>query len=57
LAENDPNIAVEDLNAVDDAVVGHDTGKENNLLAALVEDSPYPEVGSPPSLIFHLSFH
>jgi hypothetical protein len=44
LAENDPNIATEDLDAVDFAVEGHDPTKENNLIHELIDDSPYPEV-------------
>lgn len=43
-AENDPNIDLDDLGAVDDAVTGHDVNKENQLVDELVENSPYPEV-------------
>ena len=41
---NDPNLALDNLEAIDDAVGGHDVAKENRLLGELVEDSPYPEV-------------
>lgn len=47
LAENDPNIPTEDLDAVDFAVGGHDMGKENDLVHELIDDSPYPEVCFP----------
>jgi hypothetical protein len=43
-AQYDPNIPTEDLNDVDNALDGHDVGKENDLVQGLVEDSPYPEV-------------
>ncbi|PNY27801.1 Sexual differentiation process protein isp4 [Tolypocladium capitatum] len=43
-AANDPNINVDDLGAVDNAVGGHDVNKENQLVDELVENSPYPEV-------------
>lgn len=43
-AENDPNIDVDDLGAVDYAVDGHDVNKENQLVDELMENSPYPEV-------------
>lgn len=45
-AQNDPNIPIEDINEVDDAIHGHDVDKENTLIQGLVEDSPYPEVCS-----------
>lgn len=43
-AQNDPNIDVDDLGAVDYAVDVHDVGKENELVDELMENSPYPEV-------------
>lgn len=43
-AQNDPNIDVDDLGAVDYAVDGHDVNKENELVDELMENSPYPEV-------------
>ena len=47
-AENDPNLSVGDLEDIDYAVGGHDVGRENELVDALVENSPYPEVRSNP---------
>lgn len=48
VAVNDPNIDVNDLDAVDYAVDGHNATKENHLVDELVENSPYPEVRFPP---------
>ena len=48
-AQNDPNLTVADLEEVDYAVDGHDVGRENELVDALVENSPYPEVRSDPN--------
>ncbi|KAJ6441030.1 OPT oligopeptide transporter [Purpureocillium lavendulum] len=43
-AANDPNIGVDDLGEVDDAVMGHHVTRENQLVNELIENSPYPEV-------------
>jgi hypothetical protein len=43
-AQNDLNIPTEDLDDVDNALQGHDVSKENELVAELLDDSPYPEV-------------
>lgn len=43
-ALNDPNIPTEELDDIDNALHSHDVSKENDLVAELVEDSPYPEV-------------
>jgi hypothetical protein len=43
-AENDPNLDVDALGAVDYAIEGQDVLKENQLIDELVENSPYPEV-------------
>ncbi|KAK6206031.1 hypothetical protein LQW54_007970 [Pestalotiopsis sp. IQ-011] len=43
-AQYDPNIAIEDIDNVDNALERHDVDKENDLIHGLVEDSPYPEV-------------
>ena len=45
-AANDPNIDVDDLGEVDEAVMGHQVTRENQLVDELVENSPYPEVRS-----------
>lgn len=45
-ALHDPNIELDDLDAVDYAVEGHNVSKENQLVDELVENSPYPEVSS-----------
>lgn len=48
-AQYDPNIAIEDIDNVDNALERHDVDKENDLIHGLVEDSPYPEVSIPTS--------
>ena len=50
-AHNDPNIEVDDLDAVDYAVQRHNTSKENQLVDELVENSPYPEVSDQIDLV------
>ena len=43
-ALRDPNLPVEDIDAVEGALDAHDVEKENYLIEELIEDSPYPEV-------------
>lgn len=40
----DPNIEIDELDAVDEAVAHHDAKGEDVLVSELVENSPYPEV-------------
>lgn len=54
-AQFDPNMPLEELDAIDDAVEHHDVKGENALVNELVENSPYPEVYS--ALIFPHQSH
>ena len=43
-AQWDPNLANDDLDAIDEVVDHHDGEGENKILGELTENSPYPEV-------------